>query len=59
MEWNDWIGKRIFVKLIDGAVYTGVILDCDDTFITIRDKFGERVVFSISKIEKIKEEGER
>lgn len=57
MEWCDWIGKRIFVKLDDGAVYSGVVLDCDEMFFTIRDKFGERVIFSISKIIKLKEEG--
>jgi len=56
MEWEDWIGKRIFVKLISGGVYSGIILDSDDKFMTIRDKFGERVVFAISEILKIKEE---
>ena len=56
MDWKEWIGKRIFVKLIDGAVYSGIILDCDNLFFTIRDKFNEKVVFQISKIEKIKEE---
>jgi len=57
MDWNEWIGKKIFVKLSDGAVYSGVVLDFEDPFFTIRDKFGEKVIFNISKIEKIKEEG--
>ncbi len=57
MEWNDWIGKRIFVKLIDGAVYSGVVLDVENSrLIKIRDKFGEVVVFLTSNIAKLKEE---
>jgi hypothetical protein len=57
MEWNDWIGKRIFVKLIDGAVYSGVVLDVENSrLIKIRDKFGEVVIFLTSNIAKLKEE---
>jgi len=57
MEWSDWIGKRIFVKLIDGAVYSGVVLDVENSrLIKIRDKFGEVVIFLTSNIAKLKEE---
>lgn len=57
MKWNDWIGKRIFVKLIDGAVYSGVVLDVENSrLIKIRDKFGEVVIFLTSNIAKLKEE---
>ena len=56
MDWKCWIGKRIFVKLNDGAVYTGKVLDIDDNFFSIIDKFGERVYFKIENISKIKEE---
>ncbi len=58
MDWKkDWIGKRIFVKLIDGAVYSeSIVLDVDDSFFKIRDKFDEIVYFKIDKIDKIKEE---
>ena len=56
MEWTDWIDKRIFVKLLSGAVYSGVVLNADNSFIEINDKFGERVLFATSQIEKIKEE---
>jgi len=61
MDWKkDWIGKRIFVKLIDGAVYSeSLVLDVDELFFKIRDKFGEIVYFKIDKIDKIKEEGLR
>ena len=56
MEWREWTGKRIFVKLITGAVYTGIVLDVDENYFSIRDKFGQKVIFLISQIEKIKEE---
>jgi len=53
---EDWIGKRIFVKLSDGAVYSGIVLDFSDGFFSIKDKFGERVMFPINRIGKIVEE---
>jgi hypothetical protein len=60
MDWTDWIGKRIFVQLRKGAVYSGKVIDVDKTgaviFISIIDKFGQRVVFSSDEIVKIKEE---
>lgn len=56
MDWNSWIGKRIFVKLVDGAVYTGKVIDVDGVFFSIIDKFGENVYFRIENIQKIKEE---
>ncbi len=61
MEWSDWKGKRIFVQLKSGGVYSGEVIDVDINslplvFITIIDKFGEKVTFTISEIVKIKEE---
>ena len=62
MDWkNIWTGKRIFVKLRTGAVYTGDVIDVDVeakplVFITIIDKFGEKITFVQSEIIKIKEE---
>ena len=55
MDWNDWIGKRIFVQLKSGRVYTGNVLEIDDEnrpiiFITILDKFKKRVTFAESEI---------
>ena len=41
MDWKEWIGKRIFVKLINGGVYSGIVLDVDDSFFSIRDKFND------------------
>ncbi len=64
MEWKEWIGKRIFVQLQSGGVYTGEVIDVDDSahpivFLTINDKFGEKVTFVQSEIIKIKEEVKR
>ena len=61
MDWKDWMGKRIFVKLKSGGVYSGIVRDIDDSahpiiFITITDKFGETVSFVQTEIIKIKEE---
>lgn len=63
MEWKDWIGKKIFVQLKSGGVYSGKIIDIDEApnpsvFITILDKFGNKVVFINTEIVKLKEEGE-
>jgi len=61
MEWKEWQGKRIFVQLKSGGVYSGIVRDVDDSaspsiFITITDKFGETVTFVNSEIIKIVEE---
>jgi len=61
MEWKEWMGKKIFVKLQGGGIYSGEVIDIDEDlkpliFITIIDKFGERVQFVNSEILKLKEE---
>jgi len=61
MEWKEWMGKKIFVKLSGGGVYSGEVIDIDLdlkplVFITIIDKYGERVQFVNSEILKLVEE---
>lgn len=61
MNWKDWIGKSIFVQLKTGAVYSGKVIDVDTkspplVFISIIDKFGDKVTFVHSEIIKINEE---
>lgn len=63
MEWKEWMDKTIFVQLKNGGCYSGKVIDVDDSsspliFISIIDKFGERVTFVHSEIVKIVEEGE-
>ena len=57
MEWNEWIGKKVFIKLIDGSVFSeSLIKDFDDKFISLIDKFGNPATISISQIIKIVED---
>ena len=63
MEWMDWKGKRIFVRLRTGKVYSGTVRDIDMNslpliFISIIDKFGLLVTFTSGEIIEIKEEKE-
>ena len=64
MEWKEWIGKNVFVKTRTSGVYSGKVLDVDDTtplivFFTLLDKYNKRVTFVTSEIIKIVEEEER
>ena len=59
--WNGWMGKKVFLRLINGRVYTGEIIKVDSKnspiiFITIKDRYGMMVCFSHSEIKEIKEE---
>ena len=31
MDWKDWNGKKIFVRLKTGKVYSGNVIDVDDS----------------------------
>lgn len=60
MDWKELIGKKVFFKLKEGDVYTGEVLEVDDDsppliWITISDKFNNRVTFVHSEIIKIEE----
>lgn len=59
MIGKEWIGKRIFVRLKSGDVYTGTVRNVDQLFVYIIDKFGSDVLFSIDDISKLKEESDR
>ena len=59
--WDFWNGKHVFIRLKNGRVYSGDIIDIDFDakpliFITIIDKFGSRIMFSQSEIDVMKEE---
>lgn len=63
MDWKEWKGKRVFVQLKSGGFYSGKIVDVDEApnpsvFLTILDKFGNKVTFLNIEILKIVEEGE-
>ena len=59
--WKRWCGKKIFLRLKNGRVYSGVVTSVDDTsnnliFINIQDKFDKPVTIVHSEIVEIKEE---
>lgn len=64
MEWKkEWEGKYVFLQLKTGAVYSGKIIEVDDSdskliWITLIDKYGEKITIVNSEIIKIKEERE-
>lgn len=64
MEWKALNGKKVFVKLRDGGVYNGLVLEVDDSstnkliWLTILDKYNKRVTIVTSEIIKIEEVGE-
>jgi len=58
MDWKDWIGKRIFVKLSNELKYSGTVVDSDGTFLKIIDKFNSPVTFKIEDISTIQEKKE-
>jgi hypothetical protein len=57
LEWSEWKGKRIFLILNSNHNYSGKVIDADDKFISIIDKFGSRININTSEIKIIKEEG--
>lgn len=61
MDWKYWEGKRIFVQLKSGSVYSGKVVEVDTNspplvFIILIDKFGTRVIINNSEISKVVDE---
>ena len=60
--WKNWMDKNVFLRTKKNRVYSGKIIEVDDTsgkpliWITIIDKFNKRVTFVQSEIIEIKEE---
>lgn len=50
-------GEKVQIILSNNFSYTGVILEDDDFFIIIRDKFGEKVSIGKKDVQVIKEIG--
>jgi len=64
--WKYWEGKKVFIILKGKRQYQGVVLEVESDskssgvyFITIRDKFENRISFVNSEIELIQEEGDK
>ena len=57
MEWNNWVGKIVFVKLDDGQFFSNSkILTYEEPFLSLTDKFGLPAVINVNHILKIREE---
>jgi ribosome maturation factor RimP len=59
--WAYWMGKKAYIVLKNKKFYQGKIIDVDDSsppliWITIIDKFNNRVMFVHSEIELMQEE---
>ncbi|MBM3191434.1 MAG: hypothetical protein FJZ63_02105 [Chlamydiae bacterium] len=59
--WKDWQGKKVYIKLKGGRVYTGKVVKIDDRdehhpLISIVDQYGRDVAFDVSEIKLIQQE---
>ena len=59
--WKYWDGRKVFLRLKNGRVYSGRIESVDDSdlkiiFISMIDKFNKKITFVVSEILEIKEE---
>ncbi len=55
---NERVGDSVQIILSNNFSYTGLILEEDDFFIVLKDKFGERVSIGKKDIQVIKERDE-
>ena len=59
--WKQWEGKKVFLRTKNDRVYSGVVVQIDDSdkyiiFLTLKDKFGLLVSTITNEIVEIKEE---
>jgi Ni,Fe-hydrogenase I small subunit len=60
--WKCWEGKKVFIILKNKRQYSGIVLEVEINpssplvWISIKDKFGNRISFVNSEIEIIQEE---
>lgn len=59
--WKYWLKKKVYIRLKNGRVFSGVVQQVDDSapplvWIAIVDRYWKRVQFVHSEILEIKEE---
>ena len=54
-KFEEWIGKKVFLKMKSGSFYNGVVKEVTESFIFILDKFNEKVIVNISDISSVEE----
>ncbi|MEX0597874.1 MAG: hypothetical protein WD512_15390 [Candidatus Paceibacterota bacterium] len=56
MNWKEWVGKIVFIKLDDGQIFSfSKILLYESPFLSLKDKYGLPAIIKTSTIVKIKE----
>jgi len=57
MEWKEWIGKIVFIKLDDGQIFSqSKILAYEAPFLSLTDRDNLPAIVNVKTIIKIKEE---
>ena len=57
MEFGkEFEGKRVYIKLKTGRIYTGRVIVYENHFYKIIDKFGSRIIISEDEVLLIQEE---
>ena len=60
MDLTYYLKKKVYIELKSGRVYSGIVLEVSNgtlySTLTIRDKYGYRIIISISEVEIIEEE---
>ena len=57
MEWKDWEGKKVFIKLKDGSCFSkSYITNGDEDFLHIVDRDLVKSIIAISEIIKVVED---
>ena len=60
MDWKEWIGKIVFIKLKDGTIFSySKILAYEIPFLSITDRDKLPVIINVSEILRIKVEVKR
>lgn len=55
MDFSVYVNKRVKVDISSGYYYSGMILNVDENFLTLRDKNNNLVTISINDILNIRE----
>ena len=57
MEWSSWIGKEVFIRVDDGAIFShSKVLAYEEPFLSITDLFKLPVIINVKNIVRIREE---
>ncbi len=59
--WKRYLNKKVFIILKNKRQYSGIVIEIDETslplvFITIIDKFNNKITFAHSEIDLMQEE---